>query len=148
MRVNLEREVAAAVLGGGKGTEPVLQLFTKGLRNFREVRSRLWNGGLREASGSLKEAHAGRLYVRAALRRGASVRIHFVDRSPSGATALLLTIERPNGAPVELFDVPPAASELTRRVGTDVAAAVRVVLAIERARKRCYELCEEATRWL
>lgn len=148
MRANLEREIAASVIGGGAGTEPVELLLRKGLHNFREVRNRLWASWLHEALISLQAAKAGREYIRVALKRGASARLHLLARSGTGATPLLVTVERSRGAPLLFFDVVPAATDLAARVGTDAHAVVRVVLAIERARKRCYDLCEEARRWI
>ncbi len=154
MKANLRREVAVAALGGGTGTEPVEALLKKGLDNYRDVRRSLIANGLAEAVRDMRTSKAGRDYVRVALRRDATVRIHLAPRSyyrdgtfDSKAVALV-TIGPARGADRIHMDAGSAAHELAERAGTDVEVALRIVLGIERARRRLYELCEEATRWL
>lgn len=151
MRKNLEREVVAATLSGGQGTEPILALVTKGLDVLRSTRRTLRDAGLTEALSALRSAKAGRSYVRAALPRGAHARFHLTARDPgriNGFAFGLVTVHPARGATRTHHDVPPAAADLARLVGTDVEAATRILLGLERARRRCYELAEEATRWL
>ena len=154
MKANLRREVAVAALSGGTGTEPVEALVRKGLANYRDVRLSLGKCGLVEAVRDLRKSKAGRDYVRVALRRGATAHIHLTLKStyPDGSVASnpapLVTIHPARGASRRHMDAASAAKELAERAGTDIDAALRIVLGIERARKRCYELCEEATRWL
>ena len=155
MRKNLEREVVAATLSGGQGTEPILALVTKGLDVLRSTRRTLRDAGLTEALSALRSAKAGRSYVRAALPRGAHARFHLTARDPGringfafGLALALVTVHSARGATRTHHDVPPAAADLARLVGTDVEAATRILLGLERARRRCYELAEEATRWL
>lgn len=152
MRVNLQREVAAAALGGGRGTEPILVLVTKGFEVFRGVRNTLRDAGLKAGVWSLRasKTKVGRDYVRVALPRGVTARLHLTPSPPLGTEHMvpLLTVIPVQGKPRLYFDVPTAATELARRAGTDVEAATRILLGLERARRRCYELAEEATRWL
>jgi len=156
MRKNLEREIAAAALGGGTGAEPVLALVTKGLDVLRGTRLTLRAAGLKDGLGAVRSSKTGRDYVRVALPRGVTARFHLTPTEPrlingnvvAGHMVPLLTILPVQGKPRLYFDVPPAAKELSRRAGTDVEAATRILLGLERARRRCYELAEEATRWL
>jgi hypothetical protein len=154
VKANLRREVAAAALGGGAGTEPIRALVLKGLSNYRDVRFNLRLCGLAFAVRDLRSSKAGRDYVRIALRRGAKAHIHLAPQSwYQGGTfdqkvMPLVTVYPASGALRKYADAPSAAAELATRVGTDVEAALRVILGIERARRRLYELCEEATRWL
>lgn len=147
MRKNLEREIAAAALGGGSGREAAKPLIAKGLVAYRTARLGLRNAGLEEA---LLRAPPGRRdYVRVRLPRGASVRLHL---APTGTGATrpmpLLTVFSRDGGMALYMEPTAAAGELARRAGTDIETIVRVVLGIERARRRLYELCEEGTRWL
>lgn len=154
MKANLQREMAAAALSGGTGGEPIGQLIRKGLDNYRDVRLALGRCGLAEAVRDLRKAKAGRDYVRVALRRGVTVQIHLAprgwykdgswDQKPMGLVTVLPRV----GLYRRYMDPAAASTELAARAGTDVEVALRIVLGIERARKRCYELCEEATRWL
>jgi len=154
MKANLRREVAVAALSGGTGSEPVEALLRKGLGNYRDVRLSLGKCGLIEAVRDLRRSKAGRDYIRVALRRGATVHIHLALKSayPDGTfdtkPTPLVTIHPARGASRRHMDAGLAAKELAHRAGTDVDVALRIVLGIERARKRCYELCEEASRWL
>lgn len=154
MKANLRREVAAAALSGGTGSEPVEALLRKGFANYRDVRRALDNCGLGQAVRDLRTSKSGRDYVRISLRRGATAHIHLALRSwyKDGTVASqqmpLVTIIPARGADRRHMDAASAAKELAERAGTDVEAALRIVLGIERARKRCYELCEEASRWL
>jgi hypothetical protein len=155
MRKNLEREIAAAALGGGQGTEPILALVTTGLDVLRGTRLTLRAAGLKDGLGAVRSSKTGRDYVRVALPRGVTARFHLTPPEPTlingrvaGHMVPLLTILPVQGKPRLYFDVPPAAKELARRAGTDVEAASRILLGLERARRRCYELAEEATRWL
>lgn len=155
MKANLRREVAVAALGGGTGTEPVEALLRKGLSNYRDVRRSLEACGLAEAVRDLRTSKAGRDYVRVALRRGATAQIHLAPKSwyrdgtfELKKTVPLVTIVPRVGASRLHMDAGSASKELAERAGTDVEMALRIVLGIERARRRLYELCEEATRWL
>lgn len=148
MRKNLEREIAAAALGSGDGREAVQQLFQQGLTAYRDARLGLRGAGLDDAL--LRPGR--RDYVRIGLPRGASVRLHLApyDRPrPSGGLVNmpLFTVIR-RSVPTRYMDVVPGAKELARRVGTNIDAILRVVLGIERARCKLYELCREETRWL
>jgi hypothetical protein len=148
MRKNLEREVAASALGGGQGTEPILALITRGLTVFRGVRLGLRDAGLRAGIGLLQDGKTGRNYVRIALLRGVTARVHLASESPGTGMEPLVTVLPAQGRPRPYFDVPPAAAALAHRVGTNVEAATRILLGLERARRRGYELAEEATRWI
>ena len=153
MKADLRREVAAAALGGGKGTEPVEALLRKGLSNYRDVRLTLDRCGLSEAVRDLRKSKAGRDYIRVALRRGVTARIPLAQRSFRAETfdskaVALVTIWPAQGGAQDYMDAASAARGLAQRAGTDVETALRIVLGIERARRRLYELCEEATRWL
>lgn len=154
MKASLRREVAVAALSGGTGTEPVEALLRKGLSNYRDARRSLDNCGLSLAIRDMRRSKSGRDYVRVSLRRGATAHIHLALRSSYADGTFdqkqqpLVTIIPAHGANRRHMDAASAAKELAERAGTDVEAALRIVLGIERARKRCYELCEEASRWL
>ena len=152
MRANLQREVAAAALSGGTGGEPILALITKSLTVFRGTRLTLRDAGLKSGIWAVRNAKAGRDYVRVTLTRCVTARIHMMPSEASGSPGStmepLVTVHPVQGKPRRYFDAPTAAAELARRAGTDVEAAIRILLGIERARCRCYELAEEATRWL
>lgn len=154
MKANLRREVAAAALSGGTGSEPVEALLRKGFGKYRDVRRSLDNCGLSQAVRDMRKSKAGRDYIRISLRRGAAAHIHLALRSWYADGTLdarqlpLVTVIPARGAEHRYMDAAAAAAELAARAGTDVEAALRIVLGIERARKRCYELCEEASRWL
>jgi len=154
MKANLRREIAVAALSGGSGSEPVEALVLKGLSNYRDVRRSLGGCGLIEAVRDLRKSKAGRDYVRVALRRGASAHVHlsprdwYQDGTIGNKAMPLVTIHPVRGVSRRHMDATPAAKELAERAGADVEVALRIVLGIERARKRCYELCEEASRWL
>ena len=154
MKANLRREVAAAALGGGTGSEPVETLLRKGFANYRDVRRTLDNCGLSQAIRDMRKSKSGRDYVRISLRRGATAHIHlalrswYADGTMASQQLPLVTIIPVRGADRRHMDAASAAKELAERAGTDVEAALRIVLGIERARKRCYEICEEASRWL
>lgn len=154
MKANLRREVAAAALSGGTGIEPVEVLLRKGFANYRDVRRSLDNCGLSQAIRDMRKSKSGRDYVRISLRRGATAHIHlalrswYADGTVDQKQLPLVTIIPVRGAERRHMDAASAAKELAERAGTDVEAALRIVLGIERARKRCYELCEEASRWL
>ncbi len=148
MRKNLEREIAAAALGSGDGTEAVRLLLMKGLHAFREARLGLREAGLFEAM--LRKS--GRDYVRIGLPRGASVRLHLPAHGQTrlgGSTSMpLLTLFKRNEQGTPYMEPSRGAKELARRVGTNIEVILRVVLGIERARRKLYALCEEETRWL
>lgn len=151
MRANLQREIAAAAIGGGSGQEPVHALITRGLSVLRDARRLLRDAGLSAALAALRDAKAGRAYVRVALPRGAHARLALQPPDfgrINGGPRPLVTVYPARGNPRASFDVPQAALDLTRLCGTDVEAATRVLLGLERARRRCYELSEEGTRWL
>lgn len=154
MKASLRREVAVAALSGGTGSEPVEALLRKGFGNYRDVRRSLDSCGLSQAVRDMRKSRAGRDYIRISLRRGATAHIHLALRSWHADGTIdsrqlpLVTIIPVRGAEHRYMDAAAAAAGLAVRAGTDVEAALRIVLGIERARKRCYELCEEATRWL
>lgn len=153
MKANLRREVAVAALGGGTGTEPIRKLLLKGLENYRDVRLNLAGCGLAEVVRDVRASKAGRDYVRVRLRRGATAHIHLAPTTwakdgRTTKTEPVVTIVPGRGADRRHMDARSAAHELAERAGTDVEVALRIVLGIERARRRLYELCEEGTRWL
>lgn len=154
MKANLRREVAVAALGGGTGSEPVEALLRKGFGNYRDVRRSLDNCGLSMAIRDMRKSKSGRDYVRVSLRRGATAHIHLAVRSYHSDGTMdhkqlpLVTVIPARGGERRHMDAAAAAKDLAERAGTDVEAALRIVLGIERARKRCYEICEEASRWL
>jgi len=156
MRANLQREIVAATLGGAGGGAAVLAPITKGLGVFRDTRASLRDAGLL-AGIAMRASKTGREYVRVALPRGVMARLHLTPSHSQGGVkpgrpehmlVPLLTVVPVQGEPRKFFDVRTAAADLARRAGTNVEAATRILLGIERARRRCYELSEEATRWL
>lgn len=150
MRANLEREIAAAALSGDTGPAPVLELFRNGLTALRSVRNSLRDAGLDNAVALQVLDRKARGYVSISLPRGVKARLYLASRLVTGRVGAmpLMTIHPVRGRVIQCFDVPPAVGQLVHRVGTNVDAAVRVALGIERARQRCFELCEERSRWL
>lgn len=144
-KVRLEREIVLSALSGAAGNAPVHDLIRKGLENFRRIRyeNRL---SISAALDALRKSKTGRDYVQIGLPRGATARLPLgseLDRQSP-----LVIVLRSRGSTVSIGDAGFAAAWLAQRVGTNVEAAMKLLLGIERARKRCYELCEEATRWL
>ena len=152
-RAKVEREVAAAVLGGD---QPVPKLLRAGLITVARVRERL-----HEALESAFERSGTRDYVWTALPRGGKLIVHLrAYQGGSHKRVPLITLVRArSGKRDTAFGVEvdvnmraprPAGSVelLTERLGSDATAIVRSMLAIERARKQCYALAEEVTRWL
>jgi len=142
MRGDLEREIAVAALGGGTGSEPIRAFVTKSLVVLRSAR-------LKMRSYMPRGDGACQYYVRVSLPRGVTALLH-VPTAWYGVARMvpLLTILSVRGKRRSYYDVPCAAHELTRRAGTDAATATRILLGLERARRRCDEVAEEATRWL
>ena len=60
----------------------------------------------------------------------------------------LVLIQGKSGEPCRTADPKIAAQLLTERIHRDAATAVRVVMGIERARKRLLEHMDRATRWI
>lgn len=153
-RAKVEREVAAAVLGGD---QPVPQLLRAGLETLQQVR-RL----LAEPITAALERDGVRDYVWTGLPRGGKLLVHLRDRTRSqGNRGPIVTIARARSGkrefacnldtewrPGRAKSTVGAIDLLTERLGTDVSGIVLTMLAVERARKQCYALAEEATRWL
>lgn len=146
-RGRIKKAMALAVLGGHVPSE---RLILDGLNVLVETRKRLELAGL--AAGLDRGDTRG--YVRTQLSRKRKVHIHLdprVERRPTGTAKgppPLVTIVRQSGRKEPYRAIGEAKNALTRMLRNNVDDTVRVVLAIERARRQCYHLSEEATRWL
>lgn len=143
----LQTDILAAALADGNGIRPVADLLRQGLSSFRDARLELRTAGLQNGLTMHLQARGSRDYVRVELPRGVQAR--FALEPGNGSLAhVLVTVVPVRGKPRRYYDVSSAGTDLVNRVRTDVAAVVRLLLGIERARRRLYELAEEGTRWL
>lgn len=153
MKKRVEAEMAVAALSGDNAT--VVQMIEHGLRSFEGARRKLDT----MTSAVLASASARRRYVAAGLPYGAKLVLPLGDtesrqRMRSDGTTFsnstrsaLIKLTRRSGRAEQAFDVHQAALWLADRVKGNPDAAVRVLMAIERARRQMFALAEEGTRW-
>ena len=141
--------MALAALSGAPASVP--ELIHRALLAFVGVR----NACDSMTRGLLAGGSARRAYVAARLPYGAKLRL------PLGAYGLrtnrhgrkerhhaaLVRITMRTGTTQETQDTKTAAQMLAARVEANPDAAVRILMAIERARKQVLALAEENTRW-
>lgn len=142
-RAKVEREVAAAVLAG---TDPAVELLRNGLRTLAAVRHEL-----RTALTAAFKRKGTRDYVWTKLPHGGKLLVHlrYGAHTSAGMPRPLVTVVRArSGKKAAAHGIDNAVGLLTDRLGSNVVAINSALLAIERARRQCYALAEESTRWL
>lgn len=148
-RARIKRAMALGALAGAP--EASEQLIVKGIDVLLKTRGHLQGAGL---TAALDQDSGRRNYIYTTLSRKRKVLVHLDPRPPrdekGNATggALIVTIVRRTGRRDETRTASHAMNELAKMLGNNVEDTARVLLAIERARQRCYQLAEEATRWL
>lgn len=137
-KVKIERGMAVRTLAD---QTPAEDLIESGIRAFRGVRQECQGLGLGPA---VKARGARSSYVATKLPFGAKLKLPLHPGDPLGH----LTLRTGSVTSWEAHHYIYLVKELSRRVGSNVDAVVRLLEAIERARRQCFTLCEEATRWL
>ncbi len=146
MKSRVEKEIANAALAGDANAEALL---VKALSAFRRTRAELDTLVYQSLSGKNKRA----TYTSIGLPYGARCEIDLRSRTlptvgGSGTRpAPLVRFYTRTGHMAATQDLATAAHMLAGRLRGKVGATVKVLLGIERARKRLFELAEEATRW-
>lgn len=144
MKARVEREMAVAALSGSD--EQIRELIEGGLRSFVGVRSTCYS----MMKSVLAVAHKRRHYVATRLPYGANLKILLYAPSstfPAGREVPIIEITLRSGGTASTQDAMSASGMLTERIRGNPAAAVKVLLAIERARRQVLALAEEGTRW-
>jgi len=165
MSTKLERELAEQILAGNS-ERPAEGIFRRGLEAFVTARKRL-----RPLFGPALTARNRVVRCRIPGRRRATVlfwvgsysyltRQRYKNSDPeTGLTRVevskeerllpevVIQVELPNGSRDRVSSASSAATELAYRCQGSPERVARVCAAIERARKRCFELAEQTTRW-
>lgn len=163
MPSKVELQIAEQVLAGNRA-QPAYDLLLAGLRSFQGVR-----GKLREVSEPVLTAR--NKVVRCKLKRGAKLELYvgyytfkrreikteedpetqLTKRTPYTRTVtkqfVIGRLIPKSGSPMRLNNCEEAAREIAARCRGDAELVARVCGAIERGRRRLFELAEQATRW-
>ena len=121
--------------------ENLQNLIQKGLVTVSHLRAHIAEAVIDDERMSLATLRS----VGISLRYKARAEIA-LQRSKPGS--VLVIIHGKSGPPCRTADPQIAAQLLTERIQRDAATAVRVVMGIERARKRLLEHLDQATRWI